>query len=165
MASIKVTIKVNKPKVSSFRVAGKTLREVQKALDARTEWGLYDATQNVKSGAQLDKDGIATSVTMELNPEIELPTWGGYSGATKEQKASWDRMAKALAAHEDKHHALQLRLVEDFKKKLATAGTLDGPALKKLIKKFGVEAQKAQDAYDDRSGHGAKEGVALDLDA
>jgi hypothetical protein len=43
---------------------------------------------------------------------IELPAWSGYSSATKEQKISWDAMYKALQAHENRHHDIQLECVE-----------------------------------------------------
>jgi hypothetical protein len=54
MADVKLSITVNKPTISTFSVAGKTLSDVKKNLDARDEWGLYDATQNFKSSAKLD---------------------------------------------------------------------------------------------------------------
>jgi len=104
MADVKIDIKLATPKVTKFKVSGKTLKDVMSALDARDEWGLYDSTQNVKSGAQVDKDGAVKSVTIAVNPVIELPEWSEYSKATKEQKASWDAMIKKLEAHERKHH-------------------------------------------------------------
>jgi hypothetical protein len=39
MAEVEVDIKVNKPTVTKFKVAGKTLREVKKNRDKRKEWG------------------------------------------------------------------------------------------------------------------------------
>jgi len=165
MADVKVSITVNRPKVSTFRVTGKTLSEAKKDLDARDEWGLYDATPNFKSSAKVDGDGNVVSVTMVLNPEIELPAWSGYSAATKEQKASWDTMYKALLAHENKHHDIQLECVEDLKKQIKAAKKLDAAALNKLVDNLQQACQKKQDAYDSRSGHGAKEGVVLKLDA
>ena len=50
--------------------------------------GLYDSTRNFKSSAQVDGQGNVASVTMEINPVIELPTWSGYTSATKAQKSS-----------------------------------------------------------------------------
>jgi predicted secreted Zn-dependent protease len=165
MADVKLNIKVNKPKVSTFNVAGKTLTDAKKNLDARDEWGLYDATQNFKSSAKTDADGNVVSVTMELNPRIEMPSWSGYSAATKEQKASWDTMYKALLAHENRHHDIQLKCVEDLKKGIKAAKKLDAATLKELIEQLQQDCQKKQDAYDSSSGHGAKEGVVLQLDA
>jgi predicted secreted Zn-dependent protease len=165
MADVKLNITINKPKVSTFRISGKTLREAMKALDARDEWGLYDGTANSKSSAKVDADGNIVSVTMEMGPEIQMPVWSGYSSATKEQKASWDRMYKALLAHENKHHDIQTDCVEDLKKAIKDAKTLDAKSLKKLIEDSQKACQKEQDSYDSRSGHGAKEGVELDLDA
>ena len=165
MADVKLNITINKPKVTTFKVGGKTLAEAKKALDARDEWGLYDATQNFKSSAQVDGKGSVVSVTMELNPVIELPAWSGYSSATKEQKASWDAMCKALQAHENRHHDIQVDAIEDLKKALKAAKTLDGKTLNQMIDKLQKATQQKQDAYDSRSGHGAKEGVILDLTA
>jgi predicted secreted Zn-dependent protease len=165
MADVKLNIKVNKPKVSTFKVAGKTLTDAKKSLDARDEWGLYDATQGFKSSGKTDADGNVVSVTIELNPRIEMPSWSGYSAATKEQKASWDTMYKALLAHENRHHDIQLKCIEDLKKSIKAAKTLDAAALNELVDKLQQDCQKKQDAYDSSSGHGAKEGVVLQLDA
>jgi predicted secreted Zn-dependent protease len=165
MADVKVDIKVNNPKVTRFKVAGKTLKEAKKNLDSRDEWGLYDATQNPNSSAKTDGDGNVTSVTMAINPVIQLPEWSGYSSATKEQKASWDTMVKALEAHERKHHDIQVDCASDLEKEIKKAKTLDANDLKKIISDQQNACQKKQDAYDSRSGHGEKEGVELDLDA
>lgn len=165
MSDVDVDIKVNNPKITKFAVAGKTLTEVKKNLDKREEWGLYDATRNVKSGAKTDKDKQITSVTMVLNPVIELPTWSGYSKATKEQQASWDKMVDALEAHERKHHDIQVDCADDLEKQIKAAKTLDAKSLNKIISDQQKACQKKQDAYDTSSGHGAKEGVKLDLDA
>jgi predicted secreted Zn-dependent protease len=164
MAGVKVDIKVNNPKVSKFKVRGDTLPEAKKNLDARDEWGLYDATQNFKSSARTDRDGNVTSVTIVLNPIIQLPEWSGYSSATKEQKASWDDMVKALEAHERRHHAIQVDSADDLTDQIKKAKTLDATSLNKIISDQQDACQKKQDDYDTRSGHGAKEGVVLDLD-
>jgi predicted secreted Zn-dependent protease len=165
MADVKVDIKVSAPKVTKFSVSGKTLKEAQKSLDAREEWGLYDATRNPKQSANTDKDGNVSSVTMVVNPVIELPQWSGYGAATKEQKASWDKMVKALEAHERKHHDIQVACAADLEKQIKGAKTLDGKTLNKMISDQQKACQKKQDSYDTSSGHGAKEGVVLDLDA
>src|SRR5262245_57168979 len=104
MSDIKADIKVNNPRVTKFKVGGKTLKEVLKNLNSRDEWGTYDATKDQKNSAKTDGDGNVTSVTITINPIIELPEWSAYSSATKEQKASWDKMIKTLEAHERKHH-------------------------------------------------------------
>jgi predicted secreted Zn-dependent protease len=165
MADVKVDIKVNNPKVSNFTVRGKTLAEAKKNLDSRDEWGLYDATQNFKSSAQTDSDGNVTSVTMAINPVIQLPEWSGYRSSTKEQKASWDDMVQALEAHERRHHAIQVDCADDLTKQIKKAKSLDASSLNKIISDQKDACQKKQDDYDTRSGHGAKEGVVLDLDA
>jgi predicted secreted Zn-dependent protease len=165
MADVKCDIKINAPKVTKFTVGGKTLEDAKKALDKRDEWGLYDSTRGFKSSAKVDKDKKVTEVTMVINPIIELPDWSGYSKATKEQKASWDAMVKKLEAHERKHHDIQVDCVDALKKAIKDADDLDAKALNKIISDQQKACQKKQDSYDSSSGHGAKEGVTLDLDA
>ena len=165
MADVKVDISVNSPRVSRFTVSAKTLKDAVKALDARDEWGLYDATRNPRQDAKADKDGRVVSVTIVLNPVIELPQWSGYSSATKEQKDSWDKMVKALEAHERKHHDIQVKCAAELKKQITNARSLDGKSLNKLIDDQQKACQKKQDDYDSSSGHGDKEGVTLDVDA
>lgn len=164
-AKVRLNITVNKPKVSTFNIGGKTLADAKRALDARDEWGLYDAQRNFKSSAQVDSNGNVVSVTMVLNPVIELPAWSGYRSATKEQKASWDAMYEALEAHENHHHDIQLECVEELKKALTAAKTLDADTLNQIIENLRESCQEKQDAFDTRSGHGAKERVVLKLDA
>ena len=161
MADIKADIKVNDPKVTKFKVGGKTLKEVVKSLEAREEWGLYDATKNSKNSAQV-KDGQVTSVTMTLNPVIQLPEWSGYGKATQQQKASWDKMIKLLETHERKHHTIQVDCASGLADEIKKAKTLDAKALNKLISDNRTACQKKQDDYDSKSGHGAKEGIELD---
>jgi hypothetical protein len=61
MADVKLNITINKPKVSTFRIAGKTLREAMKNLDARDEWGLYDGTRRTRSGRMTGSpEGVAS---------------------------------------------------------------------------------------------------------
>lgn len=162
---VTLNITVKTPKVSTFRVGGRTLADVKQALDQRKEWGLYDATQNFRSSAQVDGTGKIVSVTMELNPVISLPVWSGYSSATKPQQATWDAMYHALQAHENHHHQIQVDCVETLKKELEAATPLDADRLNRLIEKLRTSAQDKQDAYDRSSGHGAAEGVVLKLDA
>lgn len=163
----KMNIKANNPKVTHFKVGGKTLREAKKALDARRkpiEWGLYDSTRNQQNSAKV-LDGKITAVTMILNPVIEMPKWNGYSAATKPQKASWDKMYKALLVHEKGHHKVQLGCMEDLKTKIKKTKDLDGKNLNELIANLQKDCQKKQDAYDSKTGHGKSQGVVLNLDA
>ena len=74
-------------------------------------------------------------------------------------------MVEGLEAHENRHHAIQLECVEDLKKALKAATARDADKLKEIIDELQTDCQKKQDAYDGRSGHGAKEGIVLDLDA
>lgn len=162
---VKVSITVHRPTVSTFRIGGRTLAEAKQALDGRAEWGLYDATQNFTSSARVDGTGKILSVTMELHPVIQLPAWSGYRSATKNQQASWDAMYRALQAHENHHHQIQLECVDTLKQELTAANPLDADRLNALIEKSRTSAQDKQDAYDRSNGHGATEGVALNIDA
>lgn len=164
----KMNIKLNSPKTDHFTVRGKTLADVKKALDARRkpiEWGLYDSTRNFKSSARVDGDGKVTEVSMTLNPVIEMPKWKEYGVATKPQKASWDKMYKALMVHEKGHHTVQQGCMDDLKAKIKKTKDLDGKKLNELIASLQKDCQKKQDAYDSRTGHGKSQGVVLDLSA
>jgi predicted secreted Zn-dependent protease len=162
---VKLDIKTNEPKVTHYKVAGATLKEALKQLQKRDEWGTYDSTQNQKSGAKIDGDGKVKSVTLTLNPTIELPEWSGYSKASKAQRKAWDDMVAKLEKHERNHHKIQKDALEDLKKKIKAAKSLDRDVLDDLISKNSEGTQKQQDAYDSRTGHGEKEGVELDTDA
>ncbi len=74
-------------------------------------------------------------------------------------------MMKALGAHERRHHAIQLDCADDLTKKIEKAKTLDESSLNKMISDQQDACHKQQDDYDVRSGHGAKKGVVLELDA
>ena len=165
MADVQVNITLNRPMVKKFPVAGRTLADVKRNLDAREEWGLYDATQNFSSNARVDAAGNVLGVTMVLNPVIQLPSWTGYGAATRQQKTSWDAMVKALQLHENRHHDIQLGCVEELRKTLKAAKQLDGATLNQIIADLQESSQKKQDEYDRTSEHGAKEGVVLKLDA
>lgn len=162
---VKVSVTVQRPTVSTFTIDGRTLAEAKQALDRRAEWGLYAATQNFTSSARVDGTGKILSVTMELHPVIQLPAWSGYGSATRNQQASWDAMYRALQAHENNHHQIQLDCVETLKHELAAATRLDADTLNALIEKLQTSAQDKQDAYDRSSDHGATEGVVLKVDA
>lgn len=165
MAEVQLNITLNRPRITKFFIPGKTLSEVKRNLDARDEWGLYDATQNFSSNARVDGNGNIVAVTMVLNPVIQLPSWTGYGLATRAQKASWDTMFTALQAHENRHHDIQSACVEDLRKALRAAKNLDADTLNKIIEQLQESSQKKQDEYDRTSEHGAKEGVTLKLDA
>ena len=58
MGNVKLNITVNKPKVSTFKVGGKTLADAKKALDAGTSGA---CTTQSRSRAALRSTGRATS--------------------------------------------------------------------------------------------------------
>ncbi len=92
-----------------------------------------------------------------------MPVWSNYGNAPKDQKASWDKMYKALLAHEQHHHKIQLKCGSDLEKLLKKQEGLDAKALNKKLEEARTACQDKQDAYDAKSKHGANEGVVLDV--
>ena len=160
---IDAKVNIAKPSIKKRKYGGKTLKDVLKLLEKQSEWGLYDAVSNQKNSAKVDKDKKIKSVSINLKPVIEMPVWSNYGKAPKDQKASWDKMYKALLAHEQKHHKIQLKCGSDLEKMLKKEEDLDAKALNEKLEEARTACQDKQDAYDAKSKHGANEGVVLDV--
>lgn len=156
----KISVKVNKPKSKEKTVKGATIDEVRKNLNKMPEWGLYDATKNVKTDAKAQGDTV-TEFTLTLNPTIELPKWAGYSKASKDDKAKWDKMIKALKAHEDEHHNIQVKAAADLEKTLKGMKGLTVKQVQGEVAKGQAAAEKAQKDFDTSTKHGTNKGVQL----
>ena len=104
--------------------------QVQATLDKSSEWGTATWTPSWHTGKgtiKSKKEGDKWCVTIECaitfkakNLKIRLPRWTGYSdkGTTDAERAAWDKMIKALTAHEQGHI--------DIFRKFDGTGTLTG---------------------------------------
>lgn len=163
--SIDAKVNIAKPAIKKRKVGGKTLKDVLKLLNKQSEWGLYDAVSNQKNSAKVDKNKKIKSVSINLKPVIEMPVWSNYGSASKEEKASWDKMYKALLQHEQNHHKIQMKCGSELEKQLKKEEDLDAKALNKILGEAQKTCQGKQDAYDSKSKHGKNEGVILDVGA
>jgi predicted secreted Zn-dependent protease len=162
---VTVTVTLAKPDVrNSRKVKGKTIREVLGELNAFEEWGYYDSRQLDSNSATFDKNGKVTGVRIDMSPVIIMPEWTEYKRASKADKASWDKMYKALKKHEENHHAIQKKCLEEFKNKIEKefkTKDLDVNTLKERVVTEQTKFQEKQDDYDKATKHGKTEGVIL----
>lgn len=159
-AAMKVTLSIPNPSQKTWTVKGKDLGEVFDNLNRHGFWGRYRANPSYKAsggGSKID------SVKLSAGPVITMPSWAGYGKATKDEKKSWDAMAKALQKHESNHHDIFVKAAQAWKKEMEDGGDLTSKEIDKAFKDFSAATQKLQDKYDTSSGNGKKEGVILDI--
>jgi hypothetical protein len=139
---------------SDIIVAGRTLAEVEVALNRLSEWG--------QGGGRLrtDRVPVGTSpevtVTLHANLELRMPRWTGYAQASAGAKAEWDRMSRKLRIHEERHLAIA---VEEA---AALADALIGveiSSIAQMVTDANRTMQGRQDQLDTDTDHGSKPGV------
>lgn len=157
---MKVTLTVPKPSNKTWTVKGKDLSAVFDNLNKNKFWGRYRSNHATSFSGKGDK---IDSVKVSASPVVLMPSWAGYGKATKDEKKSWDTMWKALKKHEDNHHVIFSDAADEWKKDIEKGGELSKKDFDQAWKDFNTETQKKQDKYDDRTDHGAKEGVILNI--
>jgi hypothetical protein len=137
-----------------IEVSGTTLADVADDLNTREEWG--------QGGGGVTNDpvevGTSASVTVTLRGNFIriLPTWRQYNQASAAAKAEWDRMLRALAAHEDRH--VEIALEEANRLAVELIGREIGQIVS-AVNAFGRRLHQRQERFDDETSHGAKPGV------
>jgi predicted secreted Zn-dependent protease len=118
------------------------------------EWG--------QAGGSLRADpieaGTSTDLTVTLHGNLRyiLPTWTRYANASAAVKAEWDKMFRALTAHEDRH--LEIAIEEGN----ALAKTLVGKdidQIARLVTAANRRMKQRQDELDHDTQNGSKDGV------
>jgi len=141
----------------TFDIEADDLTGAAAALQSLDEWGKtrwnvtydYDAT-----------DGVATSVAVTARITVELPRWTTLSKQPRRVQAEWNRMLTALRRHENEHVRIARERIQQL------AGEMSGKPESDLPD---IHARCLQDldtlsnAFDQRTDHGEKEGVTLDL--
>ncbi|WP_158623142.1 DUF922 domain-containing protein [Pseudorhodobacter sp. E13] len=151
---MEVRLSLSPPRRTTYRVSDPTLIGVHRLLDARPEWRRYSGTLQCRPAA--------ARITVSLRPLIELPEWPEYRAASSADQRIWDQMIRALSQHEDNHHAISLRLINDFKADVERATTpMDRRTMRRRCVQLTRDHVAEQQAYDRRSAHGANEGVSL----
>lgn len=157
---MKISLKSPSPKLKHWASNGKDLTKVLESLNKHKWWGRY-RSHHAYASRYDTKSKKVVKVDLTARPVIIMPRWGQYSKGTKEEKASWDKMYKALKKHEQGHHDIFETRIKAYKKELETGGDLTDKELKKSYDAFSKELQKKQDAYDSRTGNGKSQGVIL----
>ena len=158
--SMKVSLRYPNPSLKHWACNGKDLKKVFESLNKHKWWGRYRSHHGYASRYD-SGSGKVVKVDVTAKPEIIMPKWSQYSRGTKEEKASWDNMYKALKKHEQGHHVIFEDCVKAYKKKLETGGDLSVKEFNKSFDAFSKELQKKQDAYDSKTDHGKNQGVIL----
>jgi predicted secreted Zn-dependent protease len=157
-----------------YAVTGTTLGEIRdslsrsrpwkdkSSLDALTQWRIEWRYQFASSAAGCR----CTSFTTKTTIAITLPRWTRPTNAAPETATHWDRYMIALRQHELGHAQIGLAAAAEQHKRISQVGArTDCEALKKkidLLAQQTVEDYGRRDQeYDERTGHGAKQGAFL----
>jgi len=103
---------------------------------------------------------------------ISLPKWTDYDKAKPEHKKAWDAMIKALTAHEHGHIDIYKEFEEevtisaftsdcDGEKAIEAANVAWNKKTEDMLNKKETENVRRHDAYDEKTKHGATQGVDL----
>jgi Bacterial protein of unknown function (DUF922) len=144
----------NPTKTPDIIVRGATLAAAGKELMQLGEWG--------KAGGSLLADpieaGTSTDLTINLHGNLLylLPTWTRYANASAAAKAEWDKMFKALTAHEDRHLAIAIEEGNALAKELVGK---DIAVIAKRVTAANLRMKQRQDKLDHETQNGSKEGV------
>jgi len=164
MADIKVNVKTTwgkKEKKSSIKINAKTLGGAAKELAKRDEWGEFSG--RIDYSYDSDENDYVTDVTLKPYYTINMPVWSGYKKAPKACQEEWDRMWKALDAHEEGHRLIHLETLIKITERLEKQTNLTVDDLKIHFAELIQEGQDNQDKFDAATGHGSKKGVSLQV--
>lgn len=161
-----------KASVENYTVTGNTESEVRRSLDQSplspdgrrrigyTQADIYWKYQFRESGGKCR----VVSVAVTLTTTTTLPLWQAPPGASRTLRERWNAFLVALTAHEQGHSDIGLaaaKHIEDALWRAPTPKTCKGydDALGKIANGLFDAATKEQEAYDERTDHGALEGV------
>lgn len=149
---MKVTLKISKPDNKTKKVKGGDLDTVFENLNGfpKGQWATYVGNHQIKVN---EKKG---EVNLTAKPVITMPSWSGYTKASKAEKTSWDDMWQELKAHEDGHHDILVKHLGDFAASLKDTEELDRKAVDKAYTAFEKSMFDAQKKYDGTYGCSAE---------
>jgi predicted secreted Zn-dependent protease len=156
----------------TYAVVGATEGEVRASLDqaplspdGRRRVGYTEADIEWKYGFR-ESGGKCrvTSVTVTLNAKVTLPAWQPPYGASRGLRDRWEAFLAALARHEQSHVDIgyaAAKRIEDALWRAPMPRTCRGydDALGRMANEIFDAAEREQEAYDQRTDHGAAEGV------
>jgi hypothetical protein len=138
-------------------VNGRTLEQAGRELMALGEWG--------QGGGRILNDRIpadtSTEVTVQLHANLvkRLPTWAQYRSASTAVKAEWDRMMRALTAHENRHVEIAIEEANQCAAELIGVEIDEVPG---IVTQANRRMAARQSEYDTDTQNGQSEGVDLD---
>jgi predicted secreted Zn-dependent protease len=163
----KCTVDVKTPKVKTYTVAGTTLEEIWKDIEAKgpKDGGKARAAYttapavlpaNIAFDGKVDpkKKGAAEyevtlwykAAKITITPEIQMPSLKSDKDLTPEEKKIWKAYLKDVRAHEDEHVAATKKEAEAIAKEVAAIeGTAEDKDVKSATKAAQEDFQKKMD--------------------
>lgn len=144
-----------------FRIGGRDLESVAKALSTREEWGSFAGSFTHKWKG--DAKGNASVVNISPTFTIKMPTWQSYRDQPQACKDEWDRMWVALKKHEEGHRKIFERGIVNLVRDLEALGEPTGTNIDRLMKETGKAIQDGHNAFDRKTENGKARGVELTI--
>ena len=146
---------------AKFNITASDLQSACDALCGNKEWGHFSGDISYDSKGDAQKN--VSSIVVKAGYTITMPAWGVLSKQPKACQDEWNRMWKALRAHEDGHLDVFNKGVAALVKTLTAlkSGTHDD--IDAVVNKALKDIQMGHDKYDASTTHGQKEGVKLDI--
>lgn len=150
--------KIDLKKPTTWTITGTTIADVGQELDIRKsthgEAAHVQRGEGKVDGIELDANGNIKKVQIEIPIDMELPQWPKADEVGKKcpcWKQEWDKFEAAITAHEQQHVAIYKLYFSNLH--LRMLGKPEQAAFD-LFDKTMEDAEKAQEAFDDATGHG-----------
>ncbi|HEU4617902.1 MAG TPA: DUF922 domain-containing protein, partial [Gammaproteobacteria bacterium] len=139
-------------------VRGRTLEQVGQELSALPEWG--------EGGGMIRSERIPPGTSAEIEVHLHanlvkrLPRWTKYDNASAAAKREWDRMMRALTAHEERHVEIA---VEEANQCATDLMGVEIEEIARIVTEANRRMHDRQVEYDNDTDHGQRDGVDLDI--
>lgn len=159
-----------------YEVEGTTAREVLESLrrgsrvvhgDSAFAWTESHTEYRTRHEVRAGRCRV-TDVDVRVRLTVSLPRWTPGSGASSALRQQWNRFLRSLRIHEDGHVQIGRRGAARLREALSGlwAGSCD--ELEAVVRREGTrildDLQEAHRRYDERTGHGARQGAVWNLD-
>ena len=146
------------PTVKHKAYSGATLDAIRAVFAAKStrkeEWGRYEWGAPKWSAGVDPKTGLVNKLTVKTTTIITMPKWSEYKKQPTADKAIWDKMYKALLAHEKAHHQVCLDVTAALNRRL-TAAPPEAGDIQGIMDAYFAELDTATKAFDKRTKHGS----------
>ncbi len=144
-----------------FKAPGSDLEAVQSFLLRRDEAGSFDFKFSYKW--KHDARGQIEKVILMPSYNLSMPAWPAYRRQPASCQAEWDKMWKALKAHEEGHRDIYLQGLQQLTKRLEAMEPVTVAELKEIMERAVKDHQNEHDAYDTSTDHGRSRGVEVTI--